>query len=111
MGGSAVEFVERASALLTDAAGLPPSHIRVLAWLIVCGPALQAAEDLCGVLGLSPRRDHFLDSVTDVTNLYVDPERRRELLNAASRADEIPRNSNSRPSVSGRFARCPRPAR
>ena len=33
--------------------GLPPSLVRVLAWLIVCEPPHQSADDLAGTLGLS----------------------------------------------------------
>lgn len=33
--------------------GLPPSLVRVLAWLIVCDPPHQSADDLAGTLGLS----------------------------------------------------------
>ncbi len=48
-----LEFVERSTALLADTVGLPPSHIRVLAWLIVCEPPQQSVEEIRAALGLS----------------------------------------------------------
>lgn len=46
------EFVERVGAL-SDVTGLPPSHIRVFAWLLVCDPPEQPVDDLREALGLS----------------------------------------------------------
>jgi DNA-binding MarR family transcriptional regulator len=45
-------FLERASALV-ELTGLPPSHLAVFAWLIVCEPPEQSVADLRAVLGLS----------------------------------------------------------
>ena len=47
-----LEFVER-FATLSDVSGLPPSHLRVFAWLIVAEPPEQSVDDLRQVLGLS----------------------------------------------------------
>jgi DNA-binding transcriptional regulator GbsR (MarR family) len=46
------DFVERAAALEV-AAGLPPSHVQVFAWLVVCEPPSQSVEQLRRALGLS----------------------------------------------------------
>jgi len=46
------EFLERSGAL-SDLTGLPPSFVKVLAWLVVCEPAHQTTEQLRGTLGLS----------------------------------------------------------
>jgi DNA-binding MarR family transcriptional regulator len=46
------EFIDRIGAS-ADVSGLPPSHIRVLAWLLVCEPPEQSVEDLRSTLGLS----------------------------------------------------------
>ena len=48
-----MEFVERCGLLLTDLTAMPPSHTRVLAWLIVCEPAEQSVDDLRAALALS----------------------------------------------------------
>jgi len=47
------DFVDRCALLLGDATGMPPSHARVVAWLVVCEPAEQSAEELQAALGLS----------------------------------------------------------
>lgn len=46
-------FVDRCALLLGDATGMPPSHARVFAWLVVCEPAEQSTEELQAALGLS----------------------------------------------------------
>lgn len=46
------EFVERLETF-ADVSGLPPSHIRLFAWLVVCDPPHQSVQDLRRVLGLS----------------------------------------------------------
>jgi DNA-binding transcriptional regulator GbsR (MarR family) len=48
------EFVERAGLLLAGLTGLPPSHTRLFAWLVVCEPPEQSVDDLQAALGLSP---------------------------------------------------------
>ncbi len=45
-------FVERVSAL-ADVSGLPPSHVQVFAWLVVCEPAHQSVDQMREALGLS----------------------------------------------------------
>jgi DNA-binding transcriptional regulator GbsR (MarR family) len=47
-----IEFIDRIGAS-ADVSGLPPSYIRVLAWLLVCDPPEQSVEDLRSALGLS----------------------------------------------------------
>jgi DNA-binding MarR family transcriptional regulator len=47
-----VEFMERL-ATLSEVSGLPPSHVRVFAWMIVCDPPEQSVDDLRRALGLS----------------------------------------------------------
>jgi DNA-binding transcriptional regulator GbsR (MarR family) len=47
-----LEFIDRIGAS-ADVSGLPPSYIRVLAWLLVCEPPEQSVEDLRETLGLS----------------------------------------------------------
>ena len=48
-----MRFVERTAMVLADTAGVPPSHARVLAWLVVCEPPDQSIDDIRGALGLS----------------------------------------------------------
>jgi DNA-binding transcriptional regulator GbsR (MarR family) len=45
-------FIERVGAN-GDVSGLPPSVVRVYAWLIVCEPAEQSVAQLCDALQLS----------------------------------------------------------
>jgi DNA-binding transcriptional regulator GbsR (MarR family) len=47
-----LEFIDRVGSL-ADMTGLPPSFIRVFAWMIVCDPPHQSAEQLRTTLGLS----------------------------------------------------------
>jgi DNA-binding transcriptional regulator GbsR (MarR family) len=47
-----IEFIERVGSL-TDVSGLPPSHVQVFAWLVVCDPAHQSVDDIRRALGLS----------------------------------------------------------
>ena len=47
-----VEFMERVAAW-ADVSGLPPSYVRIFAWLIVCEPPHQSVDDLREALGLS----------------------------------------------------------
>ncbi len=47
-----LDFMERVAAF-ADVTGLPPSHVRMLAWLVVCEPQEQSSADLRGALGLS----------------------------------------------------------
>ena len=46
------EFVERVSSL-ADMSGLPPSFVRVFAWMVICDPPHQSVDDLKVTLGLS----------------------------------------------------------
>jgi len=46
------EFLDSA-AHLSDVSGLPPSIIRVFAWLVVCDPPHQSVDDLRAALDLS----------------------------------------------------------
>jgi len=50
--GWQLECLDRMGAS-ADVSGLPPSHIRVFAWLLVCDPPEQSVEDLRSALGLS----------------------------------------------------------
>ena len=50
--GWQLEFVERVGAL-ADLSGLPPSHVQVFAWLVVCDPPHQSAGQLRETLKLS----------------------------------------------------------
>jgi DNA-binding transcriptional regulator GbsR (MarR family) len=47
-----LEFIDRVGAW-ADVSGLPPSHVRVFAWLLVCDPPEQSVDDLRRALGLS----------------------------------------------------------
>jgi DNA-binding transcriptional regulator GbsR (MarR family) len=47
-----LEFIDRIGSS-ADVSGLPPSYIRVLAWLLVCDPPEQSVEDLRSALDLS----------------------------------------------------------
>jgi DNA-binding transcriptional regulator GbsR (MarR family) len=47
-----LEFLEQTGAM-ADIVGLPPSVIRVFAWLVVCEPSEQSVEDMRGALRLS----------------------------------------------------------
>jgi DNA-binding transcriptional regulator GbsR (MarR family) len=47
------EFLDRVGAW-ADVSGLPPSFVRVFAWLVVCDPPEQSVDDLRDALGLSP---------------------------------------------------------
>jgi DNA-binding transcriptional regulator GbsR (MarR family) len=47
-----LEFVTRVGHL-SDLSGLPPSHVQVFAWLVVCDPAHQSVGQLRQTLGLS----------------------------------------------------------
>ena len=47
-----IEFIERVGSL-ADASGLPPSHMQVFAWLVVCDPPHQSVEQMREALGLS----------------------------------------------------------
>ena len=46
------EFLERTGAM-AEMVGLPPSVIRVFAWLVVCEPAEQSVDDMRAALRLS----------------------------------------------------------
>lgn len=46
------EFLDQIAAA-GDVAGVPPSFVRVLAWLVVCDPPHQSVEQLRAALGLS----------------------------------------------------------
>ncbi len=50
-----VEFMERVTAL-SEVSGLPPSHVRVFAWMIVCDPPEQSVDDLRERSGCRPVR-------------------------------------------------------
>lgn len=47
-----LEFMDRVGAW-SDVSGLPPSYLRMMAWLIVCDPPAQSVDDLRDALGLS----------------------------------------------------------
>jgi DNA-binding transcriptional regulator GbsR (MarR family) len=47
-----LEFIDRVGAW-ADVSGLPPSYVRVFAWLVVCDPPEQSVEELRARLGLS----------------------------------------------------------
>jgi DNA-binding transcriptional regulator GbsR (MarR family) len=47
-----LEFVQRVAAV-SEVSGMPPSHLSVLAWLIVCDPREQSVEQVRDALGLS----------------------------------------------------------
>lgn len=47
-----LEFIESVSGV-AEAFGLPPSFVQVFAWLIVCDPPAQSAEQIRAALGLS----------------------------------------------------------
>ena len=46
------EFMQRVGAI-GELGGLPPSHVQVLAWLVVCEPPEQSADQLRQALALS----------------------------------------------------------
>lgn len=47
-----LKFVD-AIGSMADSSGLPPSHLRVFAWLVVCDPPEQSVDAIRAVVGLS----------------------------------------------------------
>ncbi|PSR67008.1 transcriptional regulator [Nocardia sp. MDA0666] len=48
-----LEWVEQVTMFCTAEYGVPPIAGRILGWLMICDPAEQSAEQICGVIGAS----------------------------------------------------------